>query len=156
MYFIIIWDFGFPVNATLYSHVLLIECPWKGQKSKLHSCGPQMAPFPELGSRSSIVSECGSNTTAKKKQFPFHLSERLNNTLTAGSNIWMTRKHKGNDTLPIRYETLVSDHQPDVYFLPPCFSVIWCQLGNSCIKLFLPLAGQLSWLERARVGIFFR
>ena len=40
-------------------------------------------------------------------------------------------------------------HQPNVYFLPPCFSIIWCQLGNLSINIEL-----LFRLRRAFTCIF--
>lgn len=42
--------------------------------------------------------ECGSSMDAKNNCFAFHRSGRLNTTLTAFSNIWATRKSKGNNT----------------------------------------------------------
>ena len=73
----------------------------------------------------------GTNIDIVKKVFCILTSE-LNTMWTDVSNIWVTRKHRGNVTMTIQYMTLVrvSFHQPHLYFHPQCFRVTWHQLSN--------------------------
>ena len=49
---------------------------------------------------------------------------------------WVTRKHRGNNTMITQYMTVVRlpYHQPTVYSRPPCFSIIWHQLCILCLS----------------------
>ena len=62
--------------------------------------------------------------------FASYRSERLNDTLTAVSSVWVTRKNKRNGSCkPWNvFHKCVCYHQPNVYFCPPYFRVIWCKL----------------------------
>ena len=76
--------------------------------------------------------------TPKRSCFAFYLWEHLNNVLTAVSSIWISGKRKANDTVTTQYMILVRApyHQPNVYFCPRFFCIIWHQLGNLCTKFF--------------------
>lgn len=115
-----------------------------GTELMLDSHAPRMVTFPKLGSYFfwlwcvHIMSECRTNMDAKNKLFCIL---RLNNTLTADSSIWVTRKSKANYIMTIRYTTFVkgSNPQPKVYYnLPwfPCHMMSTCQLLSQIELLF--------------------
>lgn len=73
----------------------------------------------------------------------FYHSERWNSTLTAVFSTWVAEKSKWNwsrKPLNMRHKCACY-HQPSVYLKLPCFSVIWCQLGNLYQMLLLQLEG---------------
>lgn len=57
------------------------------------------------------------------RQFVFYRSERLNDTLTAVSSVWVTRKNRVNGSRKPwnTFHKHACYHQPNVYVRPPCF-----------------------------------
>ena len=79
------------------------------------------------------------NMDANKKSFSTSLLKAFKNwqlfALFEWRINWVTRKRRGNNTMTTQHMTVVKlpYNQPTVDSRPPCFSIIWHQLGTLCV-----------------------
>lgn len=92
-------------------HVLLVRCLFPSW---------EVAPPTSLFMLFPHVRIVGTTWSPKKSWFAFYHYERLNNTVTPDSSIWVIRQSKGS--IQWRYNTWLSN-QPGIYVHLPCFIV---------------------------------